>query len=249
MSKSNQNTFPRDTRLVSKTTVSMSPIFLSRNQALQQISLLSPVEEPTKNGQHQQYHTLLTINTYSCVPAHHTKTMTDYDGEIESPEDRDCYYDQDTFYSPGLPYTVDTRKLPPIPTYNESQMAYHPNGVKRLPHFHPQKFSKRLRTIINQRRRPQPLSLYIEPQPKSYFSPSPTPCETSSSPDSLIQSILRILPQGYGQVHQAENGCEEYNEDGGFWRNLDHRVIILGIVGLILLAFGLGAWAMALYTA
>ena len=107
----------------------------------------------------------------------------------------------------------------------------------------------RLRTIINQRRRPQPLSLYIEPQPKSYFSPSPTPCQTASSPDSLIQSILRILPHRYSQANQVENGPEEYDEDRGFWRGLDHRVIVFGIVGLILLAFGLGAWVTALYTA
>ena len=74
---------------------------------------------------------------------HHTDTKIEFDQERASPEDRDCYYDQDTFYSPGLPHDVDTSKLPPIPTYNESQMAYHPNGVKKLPHFHPQKFSKR----------------------------------------------------------------------------------------------------------
>jgi len=57
------------------------------------------------------------------------------------------------------------------------------------------------------------------------------------------------LPHGYSQANQAENESEEYDEDLSFWRNLDHRVIILGVVGLILLAFGLGAWAMALYTA
>jgi len=143
MSKSNQNTLLRDTHLVSRTTVSMSPVFFSRNQSLQQISLLSPLEEPTKQGPYQQYHTLLTIDTYSCPPTHHTDTKMEYDQESTSPEDRDCYYDQDTFYSPGLPQGVDTSKLPQIPTYNESQMAYHPNGVKKLPHFHPQKFSKR----------------------------------------------------------------------------------------------------------
>lgn len=249
MSKSNQNTLLRDTRLVSRTTVSMSPIFFSGNQSLQQISLLSPLEEPTKQSPYQQYHTLLTINTYSCAPAHHTDTKMEFAQESVDPEDRDCYYDQDTFYSSGLPHTVDTSKLPPIPTYSESQLAYHPNGVKKLPHFHPQKFSKRLRTIINQRRRPQPLSLYIEPQPKSYFSPLQTPCQTSSSPDSLIPSILQVLPHRYSQVNQVENGSKEYDEDRDFWTSLDPRVIILGVVGLILLAFGLGAWAMALYSA
>lgn len=249
MSRNNQNTLRGDTRLVSRATISMSPIFLSGNQALHQISLLSPLEEPTKTSQHQQYHTLLTIDTYSCASLQHTDAKMAYEEQTESPEDRDCYYDQENFYSPALPYTIDSSKLPPIPTYNESQMAYHPNGVKRLPHFHPQKFSKRLRTIINQRRRPQPLSLYIEPQPKSYFSPSPTPCQTSSSPDSLIQSILRVFPQGYSQADEVEGGVEVYDEDKGFWGNLDRRVVVLGLVGLILLAFGLGAWAMALYTA
>lgn len=248
MSRNNQNTLVRDTRLFSRTTISMSPIFLSGNQALHHISLLSPLEEQTKTG-HQQYNTLLTIDTYSCASLPHTDAKMPYEEQTESPEDRDCYYDQENFYSPALPYPVDSSKLPPIPTYNESQMAYHPNGVKRLPHFHPQKFSKRLRTIINQRRRPQPLSLYIEPQPKSYFSPSSTPSETSSSPVSLIQSILRVFPQGYSHADEVENGIEEYDEEKGFWGNLDHRVIILGLVGLILLAFGLGAWVMALYSA
>lgn len=138
MSKSDQNTLLRDTRLVSRTTVSMSPIFFSGNQSLQHISLLSPLEEPAKQ---QQYHTLLTIDTYSCPPTHHLDARMEYEQERMSPED--CYHNRDAFYSPGLPHTVDTSKLPPIPTYNESQMAYHPNGVKRLPHFHPQKFSKR----------------------------------------------------------------------------------------------------------
>ncbi|KAF8426917.1 hypothetical protein EV426DRAFT_425851 [Tirmania nivea] len=247
MSETSQDTPLRDTHLVSRTTVSMSPIFFG-NQSLQQISLLSPLEVSTKQGPYQQYHTLLTIDTYSCALTHHTDAQVEYEQERVSPKDRDYYYDQDTSYSPGLSHTVDTSKLP-IPTYNESQMAYHPNGVKKLPHFHPQKFSKRLRTIISQRRRPQPLSLYIEPQPKSYFSLSLTPCQTSPSPDSLIQSILRVLSHRYGQANQVENVSEEYDEDRSFWGNLDHRVIILGVVGLMLLAFGLGAWMMALYTA
>jgi len=250
MSKQNQSTTFAETRFVSRTTVTMSPIFLSHNQALQQISLLSP--EPTKNG---QYHTLLTIDTYSCAPQNLMDASVGYDQGTGSPEDRDCYYDQDTFYSPGLSQKIDTSKLPPIPTYHESQIAYHPNGVKRLPHFHPQRFSKRLRTIISQRRRPEPLSIRIEPPVKSYFSPSPTPCKTASTTTtthsaSLIQSILRVLPQAYTQLHQVEQGTEEYNdEDVDFWRTVDHRVFIIGIVGLLILAFSLGAWVMALYTA
>lgn len=226
----------------------MSPVLFSQNQSMQQISLLSPLEEPTKQGPYQQYHTLLTIDTYPCAPMHLTDTKIEYDQERAGPKDRDCYYDQDTFYSSGLPHAVDTSKLPPIPTYNESQLAYHPNGVKKLPHFHPQKFSKRLRTIINQRRRPLPLSLYIEPQPKSYFSPLQTPCQTSSSADSLIQPITPVLPHRYNQANQVEIGSEGYDEVRSFWRSLD-RAILLGVIGLILLAFGLGAWAMALYTA
>lgn len=143
MSNFNQNNNSTESRLVSRTTLTMSPMFLSGNQALQQISLLSPLEEPPKNSQHQQFHTLLTIDTYSCAPAHQIDAKVGFDEVGESPEDRDCYYDQDLFFSPGLPRTVDVKRLPPIPTYHESQKAYHPNGVKRLPHFHPQKFSRR----------------------------------------------------------------------------------------------------------
>jgi len=226
----------------------MTPITLSRGQPLHQISLLSPVSKPTMNGQYQQYHTVLTINAYSYEPAQCISAKTGHEQEQESSQNTNCYYHQDAFYSPSLPFIEDVSKLPPIPTYNESQMAYHPNGVKQLPHFHPQKFSKRLRSIMDERRRPRPLILQIEPQPKSYFSPCTTPYQTSDAPEAIIQHTLGDLPPEYHQAHHVEEGVVEYREEQSFWKSVDHQIIIIGAVGLVIMALALGAWAMALYT-
>ena len=101
---------------------------------------------------------------------------------------------------------------------------------------------------MDQRRRPKPLMLHVEPEPKSYFSPSSTPIHTSTSPNSLFQSILRILPNGYNRMNQDEEVSGDYDEvtHEEFWNCIDRRIIIMGIVGLLLLAFGLGAWVMAM---
>ena len=110
---------------------------------------------------------------------------------------------------------------------------------------------------MDQRRRPQPLMLNVEPEPKSYFSPSPTPIDTSTSLDSQFQSsILRVLPNRYNRVTRDEEASGDYDEEvskgydeeiySEFWSSIDHRIVIMGIVGLLLLSFGLGAWVMAM---
>ena len=67
------------------------------------------------------------------------------ESEFYSPKDRDIYYDENTDGGVGEhAQQGQEHNLPPVPTYSESQMAYYPHGIKRLPHFHPQKFSRRL---------------------------------------------------------------------------------------------------------
>lgn len=165
-------------------------------------------------------------------------------------------------YRPSQPTTrakrhtiqTESRDFPTFTRRSFQEGVFHTSNFLVSYNTHLLTSTFRLRTIMDQRRRPQPLSLYIEPIPKSYFSPSPTPCESeSASPrprNSLVQALLRILPHRYSQAHQLEeHEAVEYAQDGCWWREMDHRVIIMGIVGLLLLAFSLGAWAMALYTA
>ncbi|KAF8457561.1 hypothetical protein BDZ91DRAFT_852313 [Kalaharituber pfeilii] len=244
MSKVTQNNTVREV-IVSSDTISISPIVFSSVRQLQTISLLSPISEPGAKGQNTQYRTLLTINTYPYTQVSHgdlKSTDAHYD------QDYSIVIDRDVFNNPPDTHEQNTTKFPPMPTYNESQRAYYPHGVKRLPYFHPQKFSKRLRTLMDKRRRPQPLMLDLDckPQPKSYFSPSPTPCQTSQSTDSIFQSILRLLPKtnAYDELDQ-----EEYNhyhvERCDLLRRLDRKALIIVIVGMLLAALALGAWVMA----
>jgi len=259
MSKTTTASTPQEVRVLPNG-ISMSPIAFPGTHSLHTISLLSPLIIDTKSKslphQNHQYRTILTITCTPIIEQGHSKfTAENCNDETKSPEDRDSYYDQDDSYYPPASFDSSIVSLPPIPTYNESQRAYYPHGVKRLPYFHPQKFSKRLRGIIHERRKPQPLSLKIEPPSQSYFSPSPTPCTTSNTtsntPDSIIQCMLRILPtmHKYSEINE-DTEQEEYEiEVGGFWKNVDHRVIIIGAVGMIMLAFGLGAWVMAVVSA
>lgn len=245
MSKHTQANNHREVRLFSSRTITLNPAILSGSQALQTISLLSPLSEAPNISQSQRYTTLLTINTYACTPVlQHAAELRCGKENCEQGNDSPHLDDQDALYDMEGP---DTSKLPPVPTYSESQAAYYPHGVKRLPHFHPQKFSKRLRNLMDQRRRPQPLLLNVEPQLNSHFSPSPTPVHTSTTPTSLVQSILRVLPNVYNRVNQDEEVSEFYDDETGtFWSYIDHRVIIIGMVGLVFLAFALGAWVMAM---
>lgn len=247
--RSSKNTGPMNTIIISET-----------SQSRQTIPLLSPVVKQTTKGQLGRSLGMITITQYhSTLIAHQGNIETeeerervevdeyDEDSDFYSPQDRDIYYDEDTGYTPQLEQG-EYDSLPPVPTYTESQMAYHPHGIKRLPHFHPQKFSRRLRTLMDQRRKPRPLYLEIEPQQAKLLANSPGIPSTQERPESILRTLLRIVHtrQDYRQVHQddTEAGYRRAVE-AGFWRDIDRRVIIIGLLGLLLLGLSIGAWTMA----
>ena len=129
----------------------------------QTISLLSPII-PTNINQSKPRPNFLTIkiipptNYYAQEQSTHGDNKYSDNGnytlETKSTAAEE-YFSYDSLYSAASPSynehvqdalltrAVEVGELPPIPTYQESQLAYYPHGIKRLPHFHPPRYSKR----------------------------------------------------------------------------------------------------------
>lgn len=239
--------------------------------------------KPTNINHVKPRPSLLTINIYPTVNSSvHKETMGavvrcsdtenyNLDTKSELAED---YYSYDSLYSAASPcYNEHVRDasmtaggefggLPPVPTYQESQLAYYPHGIKRLPHFHPPRFSKRLRSLMSRRSDPLRIRLSVETDPSSGNITSATitynPVQIGHSRRHSLVSIMQSIFHGagtngeYGSVPQydhvdAEVGIAQHEVKESSY--IDRRIAILIALGTVFFTAAFGAWIMVLLMA
>lgn len=245
----------------------------------QSISLLSPIK-PTGTKNTKIRPSFLTINIYpgpnfSAQQKPTTQEVKYYDSGDYTPdvklESGEGYYSYDSLYSAASPHYNEqdplagiggVGELPPIPTYQESQLAYYPHGIKRLPHFHPPRYSKRLRSLMSRRSDPLRIRLSVETDPSTGNITSATvtynPHGSGHSRRHSLVSIMRSIFHGagtngqYGSVSQNDHVDVEtgiVSREVKEVSYIDRRVAILIALGTVFFAAAFGAWIMAMLMA